>query len=190
MKLLAIMAVLSGAHSIIVLNSKDVTGWVHGTVTVQCSYSTENQLSNQVKYWCKGHNLLTCTILVRTDDSTTHDRISISDNKTEAMVSITMKDLQERDEGDYWCGVSLPGPDDAEQVHIKVNRRKDSGANESSEETEKNTTDPRETTPVSSGIAVWSVVRWLLFCMMLAGPVTVTCWQTGTRRTCPPAAHT
>uniref|UniRef100_W5N1F9 Immunoglobulin domain-containing protein n=1 Tax=Lepisosteus oculatus TaxID=7918 RepID=W5N1F9_LEPOC len=126
MKLLAIMAILSGAHSITVLNSKDVTGWVHGTMTVQCSYGTKNQLSNQVKYWCKGHNLLTCTILVRTDDSTTHDRISISDNKTEAMVSITMKDLQERDEGDYWCGVSLPGPDDAEQVHIKVNGRKDS----------------------------------------------------------------
>ncbi|MBN3312445.1 PIGR protein, partial [Atractosteus spatula] len=178
------------------------------SATVRCSYSAGYKSNN--KYWCRGAKRADCSTVVNTEDHRREGRTSIRDDPAQRTFTVTISDLSLEDEGWYWCGIerSFSFSDELAPVFLTVTDTRPSAPKPGmTEGTEITTTGFTETSPVTSGyltetevhtspateeprIAVWSVVRWLLFCVMLAGPVTVTCWQTGTRRTCPPAAHT
>ncbi|MBN3283933.1 CLM4 protein, partial [Polyodon spathula] len=48
--------------------------------------------------------------------------ISISDNKTKRVFTVTMRGLREEDEGRYWCGILKPLYDEGTSVYLTVNK--------------------------------------------------------------------
>ncbi|MGH0179420.1 UNVERIFIED_CONTAM: hypothetical protein FKN15_001704 [Acipenser sinensis] len=103
------------------VNKDMVTGWIQGLVTIQCRY--DKGFNDYVKYWSKGRIFKDSTVLVKTDETKTPNRISISDNKTEGVFTVTMRDLREEDEGRYWCGIKRSFyPDEGTSVYLTVNK--------------------------------------------------------------------
>lgn len=96
------------------------------SVTVPCHY--DPQYIHHVKYWCQGRMRDFCTTLARTGHNTgeahtAEGRVSIFDDPTQLVFTVTMIDLTEKDSGWYWCGVEVGGmwqADDAASMHIKV----------------------------------------------------------------------
>nr|XP_023672110.1 polymeric immunoglobulin receptor-like [Paramormyrops kingsleyae] len=78
-----------------------------GSVTIPCSY--DNTYKQQVKYWCKGSNWSSCTPKVRTDSPKISNEMSISDNPTKQVFTVTINNLNIGDSGSYWCGVEISG---------------------------------------------------------------------------------
>ncbi|KAK6472079.1 CMRF35-like molecule 2, partial [Huso huso] len=118
MKFLVLLAALSGAAA---LSGPDqVNGLLQESVTIQCRYGKDYK--DRVKYWCKGQFRISCITLISTDDLQTNDRISISDNKTEGVFTVTMRDLREEDEGRYRCGIKRSGYDEGTSVYLTVNK--------------------------------------------------------------------
>ncbi|KAK1138223.1 polymeric immunoglobulin receptor-like [Acipenser oxyrinchus oxyrinchus] len=97
-----------------------VNGLLRESVTIQCRYGKDYK--DNVKYWCKGQFRISCTTLISTDAPQTNDRISISDNKTEGVFTVTMRQLREEDEGWYWCGIKRTGYDEGISVYLTVNK--------------------------------------------------------------------
>uniref|UniRef100_W5N1E8 Immunoglobulin domain-containing protein n=1 Tax=Lepisosteus oculatus TaxID=7918 RepID=W5N1E8_LEPOC len=121
MKVLTLLAILSGAHSLTVVGPEEVRSWVHDTVTVHCRYGQSHR--DHVKYWCKGRFPASCSALVKTDGSVTNKRTSISDDQSEGEFTVTMKKLSVEDDGWYHCGISVPGVfgfDETASVYISV----------------------------------------------------------------------
>ncbi|KAK6472080.1 CMRF35-like molecule 1 [Huso huso] len=102
------------------VNKDMVTGWIQELVTIQCRY--DKGFNNYVKYWSKGRIFKDSTVLVKTDETKTPNRISISDNKTEGVFTVTMRDLREEDEGRYWCGIKRIGYDEGTSEYLTVNK--------------------------------------------------------------------
>ncbi|XP_046732410.1 polymeric immunoglobulin receptor isoform X2 [Silurus meridionalis] len=76
------------------------------SITIPCHYSPEYTLN--VKYWCQGSMKDFCTSLARTDQPQS-DRITIADDPTQYVFTVTMRDLKEQDSAWYWCGVEIGG---------------------------------------------------------------------------------
>ncbi|XP_058620623.1 polymeric immunoglobulin receptor-like [Onychostoma macrolepis] len=49
-----------------------------------------------------------------------HDRMSVVDNKTENVVTATLREAEVSDSGTYWCAVTLPGYDAATHLYLQV----------------------------------------------------------------------
>ncbi|XP_035239533.1 CMRF35-like molecule 8 isoform X6 [Anguilla anguilla] len=105
MRLALVLSFLSGAYSAVVWGPGEVRVLVGDSVTVPCRYTDYDE--NQ-KYWCKENIFRPCSDLVKTDGTTNDKRMSIRDNQTERVFSVTMKDLREEDDGWYQCGISIP----------------------------------------------------------------------------------
>ncbi|XP_076847455.1 polymeric immunoglobulin receptor [Brachyhypopomus gauderio] len=82
-----------------------------GSVTVPCHYNP--QYTQHVKYWCQGSMREFCTSLARTDDPgsapSAKGRVTISDDPSQHVFAVTMRELTEADAGWYWCGVEVGG---------------------------------------------------------------------------------
>ncbi|XP_022060802.1 polymeric immunoglobulin receptor isoform X1 [Acanthochromis polyacanthus] len=90
------------------------------SLTIPCHY--EPQYASHVKYWCQGRTKEFCTTLARTDD-TSSDKVSIFDDPTQQVFTVTMKNLKEGDSGWYICGVEIGNmwkADDITFTNIKV----------------------------------------------------------------------
>uniref|UniRef100_A0A4W3JJ15 Ig-like domain-containing protein n=1 Tax=Callorhinchus milii TaxID=7868 RepID=A0A4W3JJ15_CALMI len=88
---------------------KTVTGVVGRGVVVECHYETEKYRQHE-KYWCRGSNHITCTVLARTRQQPRHQgRVSIADNIADGVLSVAMEKLQADDTGQYWCGIYTVG---------------------------------------------------------------------------------
>ncbi|KAG5837778.1 hypothetical protein ANANG_G00216300, partial [Anguilla anguilla] len=104
MRLALVLSFLSGAYSAVVWGPGEVRVLVGDSLTVPCRYTGYDKNEN---YWCK-ENILHCSDLVKTDGTTKDERMSIRDNQTERVFSVTMKDLREEDNGWYKCGIDIP----------------------------------------------------------------------------------
>ncbi|KAM6040743.1 LOW QUALITY PROTEIN: uncharacterized protein LJ206_019728 [Theristicus caerulescens] len=90
---------------------KELHKWELDSLSVRCPYSTMGY-STGTKAWCRREGPTTCTVVVRTDYTSTRrnskaleDRTLIQDDRQRRTVTITMQKLQARDTGVYWCAL-------------------------------------------------------------------------------------
>jgi len=95
------------------------------SITVPCHYNP--QYISNVKYWCSGRMKDFCSSLARTDDPTSapnaRGRVTIADDPSQHVFTVSMQDLTVGDSGWYWCGVELGGmwvSDSTASLHINV----------------------------------------------------------------------
>nr|XP_023700472.1 CMRF35-like molecule 8 isoform X1 [Paramormyrops kingsleyae]XP_023700473.1 CMRF35-like molecule 8 isoform X1 [Paramormyrops kingsleyae]XP_023700474.1 CMRF35-like molecule 8 isoform X1 [Paramormyrops kingsleyae]XP_023700475.1 CMRF35-like molecule 8 isoform X1 [Paramormyrops kingsleyae]XP_023700476.1 CMRF35-like molecule 8 isoform X1 [Paramormyrops kingsleyae] len=74
-----------------------------GSVTIPCYYDQMHKL--HVKYWCRGSNWYSCSILARSDSNQPAGKVSISDDPAHLVFNVTMRDLQDEDADTYWCAI-------------------------------------------------------------------------------------
>ncbi|KPP57461.1 hypothetical protein Z043_124812, partial [Scleropages formosus] len=70
------------------------------SVTIPCFYHP--WYKNYVKQWCSGLEIFSCTVMASTDSPQVH-RVSIIDDPTQGVFTVTMNNVQESDSGTYWC---------------------------------------------------------------------------------------
>ncbi|CAB1343866.1 unnamed protein product, partial [Coregonus sp. 'balchen'] len=87
-------------------------------ITIPCRYNL--RYIEYVKYWCQGDYWNSCSALVRTDQPKISGTVSISDDVTRRIFSVTMTDLQPEDSGYYWCAVETTGRDQHTYLHLSV----------------------------------------------------------------------
>ncbi|KAM8739068.1 polymeric immunoglobulin receptor-like [Acanthopagrus schlegelii] len=115
-RILVILTGLTGIHSITTVSKVSVKAG--GSISIPCLY--EPQYRNNVKYLCKGYDWTSCSYVVKTDTQSSR-KFSISDDKIQRIVTVTIKDLKEQDTGDYWCAVEINnGGDDGQYFHLSV----------------------------------------------------------------------
>ncbi|XP_007897670.2 uncharacterized protein LOC103182453 isoform X1 [Callorhinchus milii] len=83
----------------------EVTGVVGRAITIDCRYGKQTY-SRHRKYWCRGHFRSTCKVVIDTRaDNGQRGNFSIVDNARDGVFTVTMKNLNTRDTGWYWCGI-------------------------------------------------------------------------------------
>ncbi|XP_033855421.3 polymeric immunoglobulin receptor-like isoform X1 [Acipenser ruthenus] len=101
---------------------RNITGWVGDSISVLCHYDLKYR--HHVKYWCTGRLWSNCTVLKRTDGSMNdEDKILINDDKTQGVFTVTVRRLEKKDAGQYWCGLEKKGYikiDKHFQIHLDV----------------------------------------------------------------------
>lgn len=97
------------------------------SVTVPCHYNP--QYTSHVKYWCQGLMKDFCTSLARTDNPESapngNGRVTIADDPTQHVFTVSMRDLMKNDSGWYWCGVEIGGmwtSDSTASLYISVDQ--------------------------------------------------------------------
>ncbi|XP_047662055.1 polymeric immunoglobulin receptor isoform X2 [Tachysurus fulvidraco] len=122
--LVALLPQLPGVRCF-VNTDKEWTAFEGKSITVPCYYTPEYTMN--VKYWCHGSVYDFCSSLARTDKQdnapSSNERITIADDPTQLMFTVTMRELKETDSGWYWCGVERGGiwsTDSATSVYISV----------------------------------------------------------------------
>ncbi|XP_056598984.1 polymeric immunoglobulin receptor [Triplophysa dalaica] len=126
LKLLTVLVVghLPGFYCT-VTTSGDLTVLEGQSVTVPCHYNP--QYTSHVKYWCQGRMREFCTNLARTDDHESAPngmgQVTIADDPTQHVFTVTMQNLMKGDSGWYWCGVEVGGmwiSDSTASLYISV----------------------------------------------------------------------
>ncbi|KAI5092694.1 polymeric immunoglobulin receptor-like, partial [Silurus meridionalis] len=73
------------------------------SVTIPCPY--DRKYLHHKKYWCyhaaAAYNY--CTIRAYAND--TQGNVTVTDNPSESLFTVTIKDLQTGNTGSYWCAV-------------------------------------------------------------------------------------
>ena len=98
-----------------------VSGQEQGSLTVRCPY--DSSWKNYMKYWCRGADWSACETLVKTDTSeklVKMDRVSIRDDQTDFIVTVTMEELRISDAGVYWCGIQKQAYDPTFKVNVNI----------------------------------------------------------------------
>nr|XP_060485452.1 CMRF35-like molecule 5 [Panthera onca] len=89
-----------------------VRGTAIGTLTMSCEYSPGWEFYK--KWLCRGKNWSSCKILIKTTGSeqlVKKGRVSIQDNHSRHMFTVTLEDLWYDDADTYWCGIEQTGTD-------------------------------------------------------------------------------
>nr|KAF6455217.1 CD300 molecule like family member b [Rousettus aegyptiacus] len=100
---------------------KSVRGVERGSLTVQCRYDPGWEAHD--KWWCRGELWSICHILVQTTRSgrgTDGERVSISDDRSDRLITVTMTGLRRDDQDVYWCGISKRGTDLGVPIKVSV----------------------------------------------------------------------
>ncbi|XP_038676042.1 uncharacterized protein LOC119978458 [Scyliorhinus canicula] len=92
-----------------------VTGIVGRAIAIDCHYGAAYQ--NHVKYWCRGWSRR-CTVIAKTNWQ--NGRFSITDDKTQRIFVVTMKDLRSGDTGWYSCGIEQSNLDTMFSVKLQI----------------------------------------------------------------------
>ncbi|MGH0132088.1 UNVERIFIED_CONTAM: hypothetical protein FKN15_027709 [Acipenser sinensis] len=125
------------------LTSRSITGWEGGSVSIQCDY--DQYYKDHKKYWCKGKDWSACII------QRNEDKVSISDNKTQGVFTVTVRRLEKGDEDQYWCAIETMFYDINIPVYLKVadgERRKEPPRLESDNNKGLVTTDVSQQSPL------------------------------------------
>ncbi|XP_028283991.1 polymeric immunoglobulin receptor isoform X2 [Parambassis ranga] len=101
-------------HGMSVVNSR-VSSEEGGTVTVECLYSERYRESE--KKWCRSGDWRTC-LLTASGERYEDASVAISDDRTGAF-TVTLKNLEMRDTGWYWCSAGQQKM----SVHVLVTPR-------------------------------------------------------------------
>ncbi|XP_043861137.1 CMRF35-like molecule 1 [Dromiciops gliroides] len=98
---------------------KQVNYKEHSLGIIQCQYNPGWE--NYLKWWCRGASWSDCKILVKTTESMeTNDHVSIRDNATARIFTVTIKNIRKTDEDVYWCGIEKIGSDYGHQITVTV----------------------------------------------------------------------
>ncbi|XP_076399814.1 CMRF35-like molecule 3 [Peromyscus maniculatus bairdii] len=98
-----------------------VRGQQQGSLTVLCPY--DSSWKDYKKYWCQGADWSTCKILIQTDASgqlVKKDGVSIRDDQTDFIVTVTMEELRTSDADIYWCAIERTGYDPHFEVNVNI----------------------------------------------------------------------
>ncbi|XP_053342444.1 polymeric immunoglobulin receptor-like isoform X2 [Clarias gariepinus] len=99
------------------------------SVTIPCGYYKE--YLQHKKYWCSGKYFNSCEIQAYTNQTT--GKVTVTDNPTESLFTVTIHNLNTGDTGWYWCAVEIDrGTDISEYLHITVKQDPDLSVNKSS----------------------------------------------------------
>ncbi|XP_036050462.1 CMRF35-like molecule 5 [Onychomys torridus] len=146
----------------------------HGSLTVRCPY--DSSWKNNRKYWCRGADWSTCKILIETDTSeqlVKKDRVSIRDDQTDFIVTVTMEDLRISDAGTYWCAIEKIGHDPHFEVNVNIDPAPETSTKimsimapdlTSTESTMENTVNYGET---QTGTLTWSLLSSIYFKLLV-----------------------
>ncbi|XP_058879027.1 CMRF35-like molecule 3 [Acipenser ruthenus] len=193
--LILLLPSLPGVFSL--TSERHVFGWAAGSVSVQCHYDLKYR--DNAKYWCRGWRWTSCETLKKTSTSQNdEDKVSISDNKTQGVFTVTVRRLEKEDTDTYWCAIDVYRlVDEAFYINLTIFDAT------TTPDTPTTTPDTPTTTPattvVSAGsetihssttiqlastqpegrssssefLTVWAVLRWLVFAAMLSSVVLV-----------------
>uniref|UniRef100_A0A096MHW5 Ig-like domain-containing protein n=1 Tax=Poecilia formosa TaxID=48698 RepID=A0A096MHW5_POEFO len=89
-----------GSESVKTINKVSVKAGA--SVSIPCSY--DGKYKNHVKYLCKGYVWSSCTYEIRTDSQRETGKYSISEDKSQRIFTVTIKQLT-ADDTYYWCAV-------------------------------------------------------------------------------------
>ncbi|MFT7809349.1 polymeric immunoglobulin receptor-like isoform X1 [Arapaima gigas] len=103
--LLFLLAGSPGALGVWTLNK--VIGQKGASVTVPCHY--DRKYKDHAKYWCRGYQWATCVVMARTKSTWSRGKVSIRDEPSQQIFTVTMSNLTERDTNKYWCAVEIGG---------------------------------------------------------------------------------
>uniref|UniRef100_A0A3B3SZC8 Immunoglobulin domain-containing protein n=1 Tax=Paramormyrops kingsleyae TaxID=1676925 RepID=A0A3B3SZC8_9TELE len=79
-----------------------------GSVTIPYFY--EDSYKTDVKYWCRGSRMSSCTpIVLHPNSPKISGEVSIRDDPDQQLFTVTMNNLTAGDSGYYWCGVEISG---------------------------------------------------------------------------------
>ncbi|XP_013860508.1 uncharacterized protein LOC106515333 [Austrofundulus limnaeus] len=88
------------------------------SVTIPCFYS--QQYRNHVKYLCEGSIWTYCSYAAKTNSQSDSEKYSISDDKSQSVFTVTIKQLTEQNTH-YWCAVEIDnGVDHGRYFHLSV----------------------------------------------------------------------
>ncbi|KAI5092693.1 polymeric immunoglobulin receptor-like, partial [Silurus meridionalis] len=73
------------------------------SVTIPCLY--DRQYLQHKKYWCYHYNSLYTSCKIQAYANETQGKVTVIDNPSESLFTVTMKDLQTGNTGGYWCVV-------------------------------------------------------------------------------------
>uniref|UniRef100_A0A8C1LHE4 Immunoglobulin domain-containing protein n=1 Tax=Cyprinus carpio TaxID=7962 RepID=A0A8C1LHE4_CYPCA len=106
-----ILLLFSSICSVVVGAPVAVTRHTGERFDIRCTY--ESGYESNPKYLCKGACIYGNRIIVVKSGSPAEDqRFSLSDNTTARVFTVTITDLRQEDEGQYWCGVERTVIDD------------------------------------------------------------------------------
>ncbi|XP_053088641.1 polymeric immunoglobulin receptor isoform X2 [Pangasianodon hypophthalmus] len=86
------------------------------SIVIPCLYNAE--YINHPKYLCFGRTWAFCKDVMQTK----HRMLSISDDQTQQIFTVTMKNVTTSDAGQYWCSVKTPGLDVKTSFQLKVKK--------------------------------------------------------------------
>ncbi|KAK1173910.1 CMRF35-like molecule 8 [Acipenser oxyrinchus oxyrinchus] len=103
------------------VTSNLITGSEGGSASVSCQYA--QLYTKHVKYWCGGREWASCKTLARTDTPQTGgEKVSISDDNGNLprFFTVTVRRLEKKDAGWYWCAVQIGGVDERIPLYLTV----------------------------------------------------------------------
>ncbi|XP_029608616.1 polymeric immunoglobulin receptor isoform X3 [Salmo trutta] len=101
LRILFFLTGLSGIHGVSTVSHVSVKQG--GSITIPCLYHHGSE--KHVKYWCSGYFFHFCSTLIRTDSQSASNWLSIADNVTTRVFTVTMKNLQLGVSGYFWGAV-------------------------------------------------------------------------------------
>ncbi|XP_041103293.1 CMRF35-like molecule 1 [Polyodon spathula] len=119
--LLILLATLqgAGASKVWLIASNMINSYEGGPVSVQCHY--DRYLDTNVKYWCRGYVWGSCEVIQRSNrNQRDEDKVSISDNRTQGIFTVTVRRLEKKDADWYWCGIERVGIDEGILLNLRV----------------------------------------------------------------------
>ncbi|XP_038675621.1 CMRF35-like molecule 3 [Scyliorhinus canicula] len=182
MELIALLILMPVSNLCQLTGPEKVSGELGRSITVNCLY--DRKYEDNVKQWRKGLYYITSSVVVSTEHPE-KGKVTLTDNRTQGIFSVTMDKLMKSDEGRYWCVIGTGAFKYDEKVPVDI---------ELSEELQwtstmgPNTRIASDTVTPSSSISpnhieaelnshrLWTLFRWLLFAALAVCTVSVTCW--------------
>uniref|UniRef100_A0A4W5NK29 Ig-like domain-containing protein n=1 Tax=Hucho hucho TaxID=62062 RepID=A0A4W5NK29_9TELE len=101
-----VVVLLTGPKNSTVTDSQ-VTLYRGQSLSALCPY--DQRYKEDVKYWCRMKGELDCATIVRTDFPLRRGDVSITDDPSQHVLTVTMHNLQTQDTGEYVCITTVPG---------------------------------------------------------------------------------
>ncbi|XP_018609560.1 CMRF35-like molecule 8 [Scleropages formosus] len=155
-----------------------VSAQVGHSVNITCPYNILSRQSQ--KSWCRGKLYDSCKTMVSTLGPMTNGRVSIWDDPSNGAFHVTMSALTEKDAGWYQCVKSgFLQPQTFSHVYLNVTKGfVPPPPREVTTSKTLTTHSPWTAAPIASEPSiVWDVLRWILFALMLACIIVITCWK-------------
>ncbi|XP_045841806.1 CMRF35-like molecule 7 [Meles meles] len=121
MRLWLVLLLLSFPGCFSIKGPESVRGLEGGSVSVHCQYTPGWETYK--KWWCRGADWESCHPLIETDGSQQEmkvDRVSIRDDQSHLLLTVTMEEVRQNDTDTYWCGINRYGPDLGASIKVII----------------------------------------------------------------------